>query len=117
MNDKSKADLVKQMQQRQQMQQPQQPQHPQQPQQPQLSAEMVKNGKTLTCNCGGIIFQNGLVLKKISAILSPTGQEIDVPIQVLHCKDCGLVPPETDPDGVLPEKIKSKPKFSLNNIN
>jgi hypothetical protein len=88
-----------------------------QPQQgPRVTPEMVKNAKTLTCECGGIVFENGLVIKRVSAILSPTSQEMDIPIQVFLCKGCGLALPETDPDGVLPESIKSKPKVDLASV-
>ena len=83
---------------------------------PKVTPEMVKNARTLTCECGGVVFENGLVIKRISAILSPTAQEMDVPIQVFLCKDCELILPETDPDNVLPDNIKSKPKASLVDI-
>jgi len=86
------------------------------PQAPQVTSAMVKNAKTLTCSCGGVVFENGMVIKRISAILSPTSQEMDVPIQVFLCKKCGLVLPETDPDNVLPESIKSKPNVDLESI-
>ena len=83
------------------------------PQGPRVTPEMVKNAKTLTCECGGIVFENGLVIKRVSAILSPTSEEMDIPIQVFLCKKCGMVLPETDPDNVLPASIKSKPKANL----
>jgi hypothetical protein len=83
---------------------------------PRVTPEMVKNARTLTCECGGVIFENGMVIKRVSAILSPTSQEMDIPIQVFLCKLCGLALPETDPDNVLPEHIKSKPKVDLADI-
>ena len=75
---------------------------------PKITSAMVKSGTTMTCSCGGVIFQIGTVVKKISAIMSPTPEAVDVPIQVLFCKDCGLIHPDTDPENVLPEHIKSK---------
>lgn len=76
----------------------------------QITPEMVKNAKTLTCDCGGMIFESGMVIKKISALVSPSGMEMEIPIQVLICKNCGLIPREMDPDNVLPEELKCKPK-------
>ncbi len=86
-------------------------------QQPQISVDALKNATNMQCECGGMIFQQGLIIKKISAILSPTGEEIEVPIQVIFCKDCGLILPDTDKEGIIPAKIKSKkfvsPKIKL----
>ncbi|NJO90812.1 MAG: hypothetical protein HC831_18985 [Chloroflexia bacterium] len=76
--------------------------------QPQITADMVKNSRSLKCSCGGEIYLQGVLLKKLSALLSPTGKEEQLPIQVLYCKDCGLIHPETDPDNVIPEHLKSK---------
>lgn len=45
-----------------------------------------------TCNsCGKEAFQEAVILRKISALLSPTGKEGFVPIQVFACISCGHV--------------------------
>ena len=81
--------------------------------QPRITPDMVRNARTMTCSCGGRVFNQGIVMKNISAIMSPDGREMGVPVQVLYCKDCGLIHPETDPDNVIPEDLKSK-KVTLN---
>ena len=48
---------------------------------------------TIKCDdCGNYLFITSHVIKRISAILSPTGQEALVPIQVYSCGNCGKVP-------------------------
>ena len=73
----------------------------------QVTPETIKNSKTLTCECGGVIFEEKLMFKVLSALLSPSGKEETVPIPVMVCNQCGLVPSVFDPQGVLPEEIKT----------
>ena len=48
---------------------------------------------TIKCDdCGNYLFITSYVIKRVSAILSPTGQEGLVPIQVYSCGNCGQVP-------------------------
>ena len=42
--------------------------------------------------CGNKTFAPGFVLKKISALLSPTGKETMVPVQIFECSRCHQVP-------------------------
>lgn len=72
-----------------------------------VTPEMMKNFKNITCSCGGIIFEEGIILKKISAIISPTGQEELYPLEVLVCKKCGKVPKELNVGNMLPDEIIS----------
>jgi DNA-directed RNA polymerase subunit RPC12/RpoP len=49
---------------------------------------------TMSCQkCGNKIFIQGYIIKKISAILSPTGKEVVAPIQVFNCGSCGELLP------------------------
>jgi len=49
--------------------------------------------ETLQCDkCSNYLFITSYVLKKISALISPNGQEGIVPIQVYSCGNCGHVP-------------------------
>jgi uncharacterized Zn finger protein len=41
--------------------------------------------------CGGSTFKQTLLLRKLSALLSPNGQETIVPMQVFACEKCGHV--------------------------
>jgi len=53
----------------------------------------ISKADTITCDeCGNASFIPAFFLKKISALMSPTGQEAIVPIQVYSCGNCGVVP-------------------------
>jgi hypothetical protein len=71
----------------------------------QITPEMMKAFKTLMCDCGGMIFQTALVLKKVSPLIAPSGKEELTPIEVLVCKNCGKVPNELNMHGILPEQV------------
>ena len=60
----------------------------------------LKDAETMTCQeCNNKIFIQGYVIKKLSAIISPTGQEVIAPIQVFNCGSCGeLLPLGSDVD-------------------
>jgi hypothetical protein len=48
---------------------------------------------TITCDeCGNASFIQSFFLKKISALMSPTGKEAIIPVQVFSCGNCGTVP-------------------------
>ena len=50
----------------------------------------LSDAETMTCmKCDNKIFIQGYVIKKLSAIISPTGQEVIAPIQVFNCGNCG----------------------------
>ena len=45
---------------------------------------------SITCDkCSGERFSPTYIIKKVSALQSPTGKEILVPIQLYKCDDCG----------------------------
>ena len=67
------------------------PQPGQQPQQ-QVQVDLSK-ADTIKCDaCGNYLFITSHVIKRISPIMSPTGQEAMVPVQVYSCGNCGKVP-------------------------
>jgi len=54
----------------------------------------LKDAETMMCmKCDNKIFIQGYVIKKLSAIVSPTGQEVIAPIQVFNCGSCGELLP------------------------
>tara|TARA_B100000214_G_scaffold334337_1_gene276982 strand:- start:1719 stop:1973 length:255 start_codon:yes stop_codon:yes gene_type:complete len=58
--------------------------------QPQID---LTDADTIQCeDCGNAAFTPAFFLKKISALVSPTGKESIVPIQVFTCGSCGKVP-------------------------
>jgi ribosomal protein S27AE len=53
----------------------------------------ISKADTITCDdCGNASFIPAFFLKRISALMSPTGKEAIVPIQVYSCGNCGVVP-------------------------
>jgi hypothetical protein len=73
-----------------------------------ITPEMMKGFKTLTCDCGGQLFQTGVVIKKISPLVSPTGQEEMYPMEVLVCMNCHKVPNDTNVLKMLPDSVLAK---------
>ena len=60
--------------------------------QPGLQIDLSK-AETIVCeNCGNASFIQAFFLKKISALMSPTGKEAIVPMQVFSCGNCGAIP-------------------------
>ena len=54
----------------------------------------LKEADKMKCQaCGNTVFIQGYVIKKISAIVSPTGKEVIAPIQVFNCGNCGEMLP------------------------
>ena len=52
----------------------------------------LKEAETIKCSkCSNYLFIISFVLKRLSAILSPTGQEAMIPVQVYSCGNCGAV--------------------------
>jgi hypothetical protein len=47
----------------------------------------------MSCDdCGNAVFIQAFFLRRLSALMSPTGQEALIPIQVYSCGNCGKVP-------------------------
>ena len=67
---------------------------------PRISQQDLQNAKTLECEeCGHKFFTNVFIIKHISALLSPNGQEINAPIPTFACAKCShinknFLPPE-----------------------
>lgn len=45
------------------------------------------------CKCGGGTWKIVYLLKKVSALISPTGKETLVPIQIFACDKCDTISP------------------------
>ena len=53
----------------------------------------LREADTIKCDdCGNYLFITSHILKRLSAIVSPTGEEALIPVQVYSCGDCGKVP-------------------------
>ena len=62
----------------------------------------ISKADTIVCEeCGNASFIQAFFLKKISALMSPTGKEAIVPMQVFSCGNCGSIPSNmTEGNGV-----------------
>lgn len=61
---------------------------------------------SLTCSeCQSTVFDVAYAFRKISAIISPSGEETVVPIQFFACKSCSSPMEELLPDGITKEMI------------
>ena len=62
--------------------------------QPQTQVQVdLKDAETMKCDeCGNSVFIPAYFIKRLSPIVSPTGQEAIVPIQVYSCCNCGKFP-------------------------
>ena len=59
---------------------------------PDLSSLDVSKAKTMECDeCKNTTFKQTLMLSKLSALVSPNGQETIVPAAVFACEKCGHV--------------------------
>jgi|TARA_B100001094_G_scaffold270240_1_gene274966 hypothetical protein len=55
----------------------------------------ISKADDITCevqDCGSTYFQPVMAMKRLSPLVSPTGQEAIVPIQVYACIKCNEVP-------------------------
>jgi DNA-directed RNA polymerase subunit RPC12/RpoP len=89
----------------------------------------IFNAPNIVCpKCGGKLFREVVALKKLSALLSPTGQEERIPIPFYACINCGTIPEEEtdsrnyklimgeesgDPEGLDELKEEQKPSIIL----
>ena len=62
----------------------------------------LSDADTMKCQkCENSSFIQGYVIKKISAIVSPTGKEVIAPIQVFNCGNCGEMLPLQELDELI----------------
>ena len=61
------------------------------PQQPQMNIDFSQTTAEVCEKCENDTFQQAYKMRKLSALLSPTGQETMIPIQVFACAKCGHI--------------------------
>ena len=54
-----------------------------------LDANKLDSVECKSCECN--LFTPSFLIKKVSALQSPTGQQMMAPIQVFRCDNCGEV--------------------------
>lgn len=58
---------------------------------PQLNVD-ISQAEDITCeNCGNYTFNEVMLMKRLSALLSPTGKEAIIPIPTFACNACGFI--------------------------
>ena len=60
-------------------------------QQMQMNIDFEQTTPVVCDECGHDVFTQALKMRKISALLSPTGQETMIPMQVFTCAKCGHI--------------------------
>ena len=85
--------------------------HPRKPlKKPKANVQVdLREADTIKCDdCGNYLFLTTHILKRLSAIVSPTGEEALIPVQVYSCGDCGKVPSKLlEGTGLEKDPIKS----------
>ena len=61
------------------------------PQEPQQQIDITQTSAIKCEKCENSTFKQSLMLRKLSALVSPDGQETIVPVQVFSCEKCGNV--------------------------
>ena len=79
------------------------------PPQPQTEVQVdLQKADTIKCDdCGNYLFITSHVIKRISPILSPTGKEALVPVQVYSCGNCGHINSKLNPTAKNSEETKT----------
>lgn len=58
---------------------------------PQNIGAAIESAENIKCNCGCTTFTQGMELKKLSKLVSPTGQEEIITLPVFICSKCGKI--------------------------
>jgi len=62
-------------------------------------ASQLKHATDAACDkCSCAKFAPVFIIKRLSALVSPTAQEMNIPIQLFQCSECGHVNEEWLPD-------------------
>ena len=68
----------------------------------------LRDADTIKCgDCNNYLFITSFILKRLSAIVSPSGQEALIPVQVYSCGNCGQVAEGMLEGSGLEEEVKS----------
>ena len=66
--------------------------------QPKVKVDLTQAENMKCEKCGNYSFIQSFFLKRLSPLVSPTGEEAIIPIQVYSCGNCGTVPTKMMPD-------------------
>ena len=58
----------------------------------------IEDTESLVCDeCGNYTFIKSYFIRRLSPLMSPTGQEAMIPIEIFACGNCGKVPDKMMP--------------------
>jgi len=78
-------------------------------QQQQVKVDLSQAETTKCEHCGNYLFIKSSIIKRLSALVSPTGEEALIPIEVYSCGNCGKVPKTMlQGSGIEEEEITEK---------
>ncbi len=75
--------------------------------------KVLDTASTIVCeNCDNHTFTQVCVMKRVSALVSPNGQEMTIPLATWQCTACSHINKDFLPENILSdiEKVKEKPK-------
>ena len=72
-----------------------------------VQVDLTQADTVLCEKCSNGLFIQSFFLKKISALMSPTGQEAIIPVQVYSCGNCGHINSKLNPTAKPSEETTS----------
>ena len=66
----------------------------------QMNIDMSQTSEMKCDKCENLTLKQTIMLRKMSAIVSPNGQETIIPMAVFACEKCGHVNEEFSKDGI-----------------
>lgn len=85
-----------------------------------MTPASLLDSPNVVCECGSKLFHEAIVLKKVSALISPTGKEELYPIPVYVCEKCGKIPADltskANASKILGEDVNDKSNEKSNSI-
>jgi hypothetical protein len=73
----------------------------------------LSNTAWAECECGGMMFTTSMMFKKLSALMSPTGKNELVPLEVAVCTSCGKIPEFSQTTKDIPQSMRATKKNNL----
>ena len=72
-----------------------------------VQVDLTQADTVLCEKCSNGLFIQSFFLKKLSALVSPTGQEAIIPVQVYSCGNCGHINSKLNPTAKPSEETTS----------
>tara|TARA_Y100000593_G_C4288100_1_gene326698 strand:+ start:1045 stop:1524 length:480 start_codon:yes stop_codon:yes gene_type:complete len=70
---------------------------------------IVSRSQTVTCDkCDNYTFSQVMILKRVSPFISPTGEEMMLPVQVMACSVCNHINEQFEVNQVISDILKKK---------